>query len=293
MFGMMGNLWKLFYYSPKKAESLKEIQSILKLPELKIVKPSDTRWLSHERCVRAIFRELPALIITLQQLYETSGDAEAYSLSNLLATYTGAASVVFLSEVLDILALQTKLEDFSKFPIFLKVMTNQLEHIKEETSEWLGTVETVISQLQEKYDIVLGKHGSRRSNWSFIRSVCEYRTLVAIPYIDSLLENIRNRFSDRSLKIVTAMSIFNPATLPSEESLSSYGNEQIKVLPGFYGEEATVEYDGETHTSKPLVDASELLSEWKIFRLALVVEKKITNGTQKFPDFVAYYVRYP
>ena len=42
MFGMMGNLWKLFYYSPKKAESLKEIQSILKLPELKIVKPSDT-----------------------------------------------------------------------------------------------------------------------------------------------------------------------------------------------------------------------------------------------------------
>ena len=54
--------------------------------------------------MRAIFRELPALIITLQQLYETSGDAEAYGLSNLLATYTGVASVVFLSEVLDILA---------------------------------------------------------------------------------------------------------------------------------------------------------------------------------------------
>ena len=54
MFGMMGNLWKLFYYSPKKAESLKEIQ-FLKLPELKIVKPSDTRWLSHERYMRAIF----------------------------------------------------------------------------------------------------------------------------------------------------------------------------------------------------------------------------------------------
>ena len=273
MFGMMGNLWKLFYYSPKKAESLKEIQSILKLPELKIVKPSDTRWLSHERCVGAIFRELPALIITLQQLYETSGDAEAYGLSNLLATYTDVASVVFLSEVLDILAranasMLTKLADFSKFPIFLKVMTDQLEHMKEtsewlgtvetvisqlqekydmimtdqlehmkETSEWLGTVETVISQLQEKYDIVLGKHGSRRSNWSSITSVCEYRTLVAIPYIDSLLENIRNRFSDRSLKIVTAMSIFNPAMLPSEESLSSYGNEQIKLLAGFYEEE--------------------------------------------------------
>ena len=48
IFGMMTNLWKLFYYSPKKAEALKEIQAILKLPELKIVKPSETRWLSRE-----------------------------------------------------------------------------------------------------------------------------------------------------------------------------------------------------------------------------------------------------
>ena len=103
--------------------------------------------------------------------------------------------------------MQTKLADFSKFPIFLKVMTDQLEYMKE-TIEWLGTVETVISQLQEKYDIVLGKHGSRRSNWSSITSVCEYRTLVAIPYIDSLLENIRNRFSDRSLKIVHVTAMF-------------------------------------------------------------------------------------
>ena len=73
MFGTMGNLWKLFYYSLKKAEALKEVQSVLKLPELKIVKPSHTRWLSHERCVRAIRKELPALIVTLQQLYHRVG----------------------------------------------------------------------------------------------------------------------------------------------------------------------------------------------------------------------------
>ena len=44
---------EIFYYSPKKAESLREVQSVLKLPELKIVKPSTTRWLSHEQCVIA------------------------------------------------------------------------------------------------------------------------------------------------------------------------------------------------------------------------------------------------
>ena len=42
MFGTISNLWKLFYYSPKKAEALKHVQSALSLPELKVVKPSET-----------------------------------------------------------------------------------------------------------------------------------------------------------------------------------------------------------------------------------------------------------
>ena len=47
-------LWKFFHYSPKRAECLKVVQRVLDLLELKIVKPSDTRWLAHERCVKAV-----------------------------------------------------------------------------------------------------------------------------------------------------------------------------------------------------------------------------------------------
>ena len=100
----MTNLWKIFYYSPKKAETLREIQIILNLPQLKVVMPSDTRWLSHERCVRAICKELPALIITLQQLNENSGDAEAFGISTILPSQVGISGIVLLSEVLDLLA---------------------------------------------------------------------------------------------------------------------------------------------------------------------------------------------
>ncbi len=77
MFGMITSLWKLFFYFPATAEKLKEVQAILNLPELKIVKPSSTRWLSKECCMKAICKELPAIILTLHQLYEASGDAEA------------------------------------------------------------------------------------------------------------------------------------------------------------------------------------------------------------------------
>ena len=279
MFGTMGNIWKLFFYSPKKAESLKAVQSLIKLPELKIVKPSDTRWLSHERCVQAIYRELPALIVTLQQLYETSGDAEAYGIGALLATYTGVASIVFLSEVLDILArinvsTKRKLLDLSRLPVLLKITTDQLEHLKDERSEWLGSVESEISLLKEKHDITLATHGSTRSRWSSITTTAEYQTLVAIPYVDSLLLNIKSRFTDKAVKIVTAMSIFSPSLLPVEAFLPSYGSEQIKILAEFYGKEAEVEYAWTTYTSPPLLDGDELISEWKIFRRALLVEKR-------------------
>ena len=47
-------LWKFFHYPPKCTESLKEIQKVLDLPKLKIVKPSDTCWLAHECCVKAV-----------------------------------------------------------------------------------------------------------------------------------------------------------------------------------------------------------------------------------------------
>ena len=53
--------------------------------------------------------------------YETSGDAEAYGIGALLDTYTVVASIVFLSEILDILArmnvsMQRKLVDLSRLP---------------------------------------------------------------------------------------------------------------------------------------------------------------------------------
>ncbi len=159
VFGMMTNIWKLFYYSPKKAEKiLKEIQSALQLPELKIVKPSDTRWLSHECCMKAIKKELLALNITLQQLYKATGDAEAFGLSTLLCSHTIISGIILLSEVLDVLAIinaamQTKIADFSKIPSFMKFLLEELKSLINEGSEWYTSVQTTITKLKEEYDL--------------------------------------------------------------------------------------------------------------------------------------------
>ena len=139
MFGTMVSLWSLFYYSPQKAESLKHVQAVLNLPELKVIKPSDTRWLSPERCVRAILKELPALIITLQSIYDECGDAEAYGLALALRSYSGVATIVLLSAVLELLAqlncfMQRKTTDFSRLPIVLDGILVELKHLKDDTA---------------------------------------------------------------------------------------------------------------------------------------------------------------
>ena len=52
--GTLLTIWKAFHYSPKKAEKHAEIQAELHSPEIKMQKPSDTRWLACERAVRAV-----------------------------------------------------------------------------------------------------------------------------------------------------------------------------------------------------------------------------------------------
>ena len=65
------------------------------------------------------------MLPTLSQLYESSGDAEAYGIYSPLASVNGVSSSYFPSEVLSALALlnlfmQKKIADFSKLPFMLK-----------------------------------------------------------------------------------------------------------------------------------------------------------------------------
>ncbi len=187
MFGTMTSLWKMFYYSPKKAQALRNIQSILSLPELKVVKPSDTRWLSHERCVRAILKELPALIITLHQLYEESGDAEAYGLALILTSYPGVATIILLSALLDLLAklnncfMQRKAADFSKLPIILRSIVDEIKHLKDPGSEWCSIVESTVEMLETEHSITVKNISSTSRNAVCANSMAEFRDTVAIP----------------------------------------------------------------------------------------------------------------
>ena len=111
-------LWKYFHYSPKRAESLKEIQHVLNLPEMKDIKPSDTCWLAHEWCVKAVKASYTALVVTLVSNYQNFHAPEALGLYKALSKFTTIAAIYLLDYTLPLVAklsksLQTKQLDLS------------------------------------------------------------------------------------------------------------------------------------------------------------------------------------
>ena len=217
------------------------------------------------------------MIKTCQQLHESGGDAEAYDLSVLLASKPVIYGLVLLSEVLDILAkfnatMQRKSIDISRISSLLQVFLVELEGLREATAEWCSKATSLTLQLEKEHNLTLLDRRTRTIEQ--VDCIQEFRRRKAIPYLDCLIVNIRSRFEENAVKVLTAFSIFNPNQFPSENDISSYGLQEIKVLADFYGSNATVEFEGTIFSSPPLLDHEELMSEWKTFRRALLQEKQ-------------------
>ena len=118
VFATLISVWKMFHYSPKKFSALKEMQALVNHPQLKMMKPSDTRWLAHHRSMKAIRCSMRPLIDTLEHIHEDTGEPEALGMLRTMKTYNSVATLMMLSDVLPALtclsrALQAKTADFT------------------------------------------------------------------------------------------------------------------------------------------------------------------------------------
>ena len=84
------------------------MQRVIDLHELKVVKPSDTRWLSHERCVKVVKESYSALVCALDNIYEESHEPEALGLSKSLCKLSTITAIHLLDYVLPQVAKLSK-----------------------------------------------------------------------------------------------------------------------------------------------------------------------------------------
>ena len=81
---------------------------MLDLPELKIAKPSDTRWLAHERCVKAVKASYAAIVVALDNIHENTHEPEALGLSKSLSKRSTVAAMYMLDYTLPQVAKLSK-----------------------------------------------------------------------------------------------------------------------------------------------------------------------------------------
>ena len=64
------------------------------------MKPSDTRWLAHERCVKAVKTSYSSIVLTLENIYETSHEPEAHGLIKALSSHSTIGALYLLDYIL-------------------------------------------------------------------------------------------------------------------------------------------------------------------------------------------------
>ena len=271
VYRILTTLWKHFHNSPKQAECLKEVQSVLELPEMKVIKPSDTRWLSHERCVKASYS---AIVITIGQIYETTHEPEALGIHGALCKLFTIAAIYLLDFTLPQVAklskaLQTEQLDLSLISSLVDATVQSLDDAVLPGANWVLELLAIdnIDDLKTATKVTIDAD-----------KILSFQNTIAKPFVADLKANITSRFAS-SNAVVSALSIFDPRKVPKQDSVSLpiYGEECVGKLIAHYGEDREAEtVDGE-ETVKAAMISTEICTEWKTFRQLVVKQPQDTN----------------
>ena len=258
-------LWKFFHYSPKRAESLKEIQKVLDLTDLKIVKPSDTCWLAHERCVKAVKVSYSSIVLALENIYETSHEPEALGLSKALSSHSTIAAMYLLDYILPQVAklsraLQTKHLGLSLISSLVDATLNSLDGAILPSANWVLLLQDAREELKAAAGIE-----------------CSFQERVGKPFIRLIKDNISSQFRSSSKDVLSAFSIFDPKKVPSLSThhLPLFGDSSIQTLIEQFRRDLPAKSLEGTEFEKAAIVSSDLSTEWKRIVSSILSSQKM------------------
>ncbi|XP_064624543.1 uncharacterized protein C17orf113-like [Lineus longissimus] len=256
------------------------MQCMLDHPEMKMIKPSDTRWIAYQRSVTAVRKSLVPLQASLEHFHADSGDPEAKGVLKTMNTLKFVAMIHIMSDLLEPVTrlsrvMQAKTLDNTYLKCEVSMCEEALEALLANPAQ--GGNAKNIKQACENLDIPCTDE-----------SLDQFLTTKATPYISTVLNNIQSRFSQAS-HLLVAMSIFNPKLIPTVDRLADYGNQQIETLLEFYGAPTTEilqvrNEEDQSATVGPDVDPGETRTEWRALKKLLASEYKELSAQEVLQD---------
>ena len=259
-------LRQLFYFyenSAVRMSGLKAIEHLLQTPELKLKKPLDTRWLSHDAACQTLVKVLPAVITSLEREASERGDALAIGLCKVVKQYNFISTLYMMCDILPPVSrlsrmFQSSTIDLGMMDSLVSSTIQSLELLKQQDGMFAKQLESDLSSSLAPFSI----HHSSEMKERFQRCILQ-------NFLQVLTQNIKQRFPDTGM--YANFEILNPGKLPQTAELGmehEYGEKAVEELGKFYG-------IGDT----PLVDSEMLNVEWCDLRTYMILNYR--NKTMK------------
>ena len=109
---------------------------------MKVIKPSDSRWLAHELSVKTVKVSYTALVVTLDSNYQNFHAPEASGLHKALSKFTTIAAIYLLDYTLPLVAklsnsLQTKQLGLSMISSLIDAVLHALDDAITPAAYWV------------------------------------------------------------------------------------------------------------------------------------------------------------
>ena len=166
-----------------------------------IMKLSDTRWLTHERCIKAVKASYSSIVLALENIYETSHEPEALGLSKALSSHSTTAAMYLLDYLLPQVAKlsrasQTKHLDLSLISSLVDATLNSLDDAILPSANW-------VLQLQDAREELKAATGIEVTHLD----ICSFQERVGKTFIRHIKDNISSQFRSSSKHVLSAFSI--------------------------------------------------------------------------------------
>ena len=282
-------IYRFYNNSAVRYNELRAMEVVLEdenMRRLTLKEPASFRWLSLDAAVTAVLDVYPALVKALENEAAGKNNTEAKGLFNRVRSITFLLSTGFLKDVLNIISKLSKI--FQRDNLDVSVVNTLLESTIERLTQFKSTNG---KELEEMYSAI------KDSTYKQVKLLDKQVLRIQFQnssqmYIDKLLENLADRFEDKSMHTLQLMNaVLNPNCVPSDISLLNHGLKEVTELSELYGQSA--EFNGELLA--PLVDADRMSEDYEQFKIVLksmkgqtlqdVCTSIVNNYSDVFPDF--------
>ena len=239
-------LWNYFHHSSVRSAGLKQVQELMQIPELKLVKAVDTHWLSNKAAVNSLLRCLSAVIVTLQK----SSDPTAIGLMKILTRYNFVASLVLLDDALFAvsclsLAFQRATIDLTVIsPLLQSTMSSFKKLQQEPAADFRAKVNRLVTktakevaEIRQSNDVGDTDESDVEVDTQELITIREgeperYEENVRQKFLAQVIINLEERFPQ--VNTLEAFSILDPSGLLSDET--GLSGEHLERLLDHYAE---------------------------------------------------------